>query len=470
MKNIYKIFLLSFSLLMVSSLLTAENGQIALNDAISISLENNNRYKIAREKTREKEMKVREVWGELWPEIGSGASVTRWGADMGAQTSSDGQYNLQIIKGTLAVNPGLFYNRLESSKEERIITVNEERRIKADTTVTAIHLYYRVLLTQDVVKLRSDSVKSLEENLRVVEAGYKNGSYTKLAFLRAGVAAANENTRLINAKKEFEQSKAAFNLHLGRDIELQVVLDEAALRLESPEDNSLISMKADEKSGQYKELVAIALKNRPELLQISHKKEFFKDKMNEAESVYLWPAFFVNGTYGSTKLINPAGDIHLPAAYNQAEFVINEFNAEMNPRGWNKNWNFTVGATYRWGALSPADSSGPRAAQLKSQAQQTDMEMEDFVRSVRLEIQDCMLALAAAAHSIQSQKNNIKAAEESFRVATIQFKSGMIDNTELLNTNVELSNARTMYVQSLFEFQTAKARLNRALGSDYYRF
>lgn len=466
MKNIYSIFLLSLVTVMIYSFSFAENEQIGLNDAILISLENNNRYKIAKERVREKDLKVREVWGELWPEFGSGASVTRWDPAAG----NDGQYNLQIIRGSLAVNPGGFYNRLESSREDKIITVNEERKIKADTTVNAIQLYYRVLLSQDVVRLRSDSVKSLEENLRVVEAGYKNGSYTKLAFLRAGVAAANENTRLINAKKEYEQARSAFNLHLGRDIDLPVVLDEKALQLERAEESSTINAKDDQKINRYRELVAIALKNRPELLQISHRKDLYIDRMNEAESVYLWPSFFVNGSYGTRKLINPLGDVHLPPDYNQAELVINEFNADMNPRGWNKNWNFTVGASYRWGALSPADASAAKSEQFKSLTAQAGMEMEDFVRSIKLEIQDGLLTLESASHSIMSQKGNVKSAEESFRVATLQFKNGMIDNTELLNTNVELSNARTMYVQSLFEFQTAKARLNRALGSDYYKF
>lgn len=443
--------------------------KIGLSDAITISLENNKRYKIAKERVHEKEYKVREVWGELWPDLGSGVSEQRWGADKGALTGSDGEYNIQIIKGSFSINPGTFYNRLQSSREEKIITVNEERKIKADTVVNIIQLYYRVLLAQDVLKLRSESVKALEENLRVVDAGYKNGSYTKLAFLRAGVAAANENTRLINAKKEFELSKAAFNLHLGREIDSPVTLDEKALLLEGADDNSLIKMKDEDRMNRFNELVAIALKNRPELLQISHKKEMYADKKMEIASTYLWPAFFATGSYGTTKLINPAGDT-VSGKPEPFDTIINSINSEYNPKGWNKNWNFTVGATYRWGGLSPADSTSGKAGQLKSLEQQTDLEMEDFVRSIKLEIQDGILSLESASHAIVSQQGNVKSAEESFRVAIIQFKNGMIDNTELLNANVELSNARTLYVQSLYDFQTSKAKLNRALGYDYYRF
>lgn len=455
-------------MIMIYSFSYAENEKIGINDAVSISLENNNRYKIAREKVHEKEYKVREVWGELWPELGSGASGTMWGADEGTLTGSDGQYSLQIVKGSLTVNPGGFYNRLQSSREEKIITVNEERKVKSDTTVMAIQLYYRVLLAQDMVKLRSDSVKALHENLRVVEAGYKGGSYTRLEFLRAGVAAANETTRLIDAKKEFEVAKAAFNLHLGREIDLPVALDESALQLDSPEDKSIMSMKEDERMGHYKEFVAIAFKNRPELLQINHKKNLYMNKVMESESVYLWPSFFVNGSYGSTKLINPQGDVN--TGDNTVDSIVNGLNSQYNPRGWNNSWNFSAGATYRWGALSPADSSHGKSGQYESLSKQTDMELEEFVRSIKLEVQEGLLSLDSASHAIMTQKDNIKSAEESYRVAIIQFKNGMIDNTELLNANIGLSSAKTMYVQSLFDFQVSKARLNRALGYDYFTF
>ncbi len=441
---------------------------LGLEDAISASLENNNRYKIAREKVREKDLKVREVWGELWPDFGSSASATLWGADKGTLTGNDGELGVQIVKGSFAVNPGGFYNRLQATREERIISINEERRVKADTTVNTIQLYYRILLSDDVVKLRSDSVKALEENLRVVEAGYKSGSYTKLAFLRAGVSAANEKTRLVNAIEESEQARSAFNLHLGRDIDTPVALDSRALQLESQEDKVLMSMKADERKNRYSDLVAIALKNRPELLQLNHKKEFYNSKSREAESVYMWPTLFANGSYGSTKLINPQGD----KDYGDptVTMILNGINSEYNPRGWNNSWNFTVGATYRWGALSPLDPSGPKSDGFKSLSSQTDMEIEEFVRSIKLEIQDCLLKLESASSSISTQKENIKTADESFRVAVIQFRNGIIDNTELLNANVGLSNARTLYVQSLFDFQVAKAKLNRALGMDYFRF
>ncbi len=447
-----------------------EDEKLGLTNAISISLDNNNRYKIAREKVKEKEYKVRETWGQLWPEFSSGITRTWWDYEKGALSSSDGETNIQLVKGTLAVNPGAFYGRLSSTREERIISVHEERKIKAETVIASIQLYYRVLLANDVVKLHKDSVKALEENLRIVEVSYKAGSQTKLVYLRAKVAVANEKTTLINARKDFDRARSAFNIHIGREIDSPVNLDAESLTLEKESDLKLINMNEDEKIGYFSEFVTLALQNRPELLMIKHRKKLIESNIVENDSVYMWPTFFISGSYGLSKINNPVTNISTGYPDPTLDLALNGVNETLNPEGWNKNWNFTVGASYRWGALSPFDSSGDRSRQLKSLSSQADMEMEDFMKNIKLDIQECLLELEAASRAYLTQKENVMSAEESFRVAAIQFKNGIIDNTILLNANVELSSARAMYVQSLFNFQGAKAKLNKSLGCDYFKF
>jgi len=469
-RNIKLIIFIASITMTFSGTLFAEDTILNLNGAINISLENNNKYKIVHEKVNEKRQKVIEVWGELWPEFSSGVSRTWWNAEKGIYSDSDGQTDVQLVKGTFAINPGMFYGRLKASREEHIITVNDERRIKSETTVNTIQLYYKVLLVQDMVSLRTDSVKALEENFRVVEAAYQEGTLTKLVYLRAQVALANEKTMLINAKKDLKRAKAGFNIQMGRDIDAPVNLDASSLVLSSSGDKALVDMPENDRMNSFVGLTEIAIKNRPELMMLQHKKALYKSKETESDSVYMWPVFFITGSYGMSKLDNPVTNIRTGYPDPTLDLAINAVNSKLNSEGWNKNWNFTIGATYRWGALSPLDATGPRSRELKSLSTQTDMEIEDFVRNVKLEIQDGLLELEAASNSYNSQKENLKSAEESLRVAALQFKNGMIDNTILLNANVELSSARAMYVQSLYDFQAAKARLNQSLGFELYAF
>ena len=139
-----------------STIVLAQDDTLNLNNAITISLQNNNRYKIAQEKVHEKSLKINEVWGELWPQFSSDDSATRWVADKGTLTGSDGQYTIDIVKGTIAINPGDFYNKLKASREDYIISVNDEGKVKSDTIVKTIQLYYGVLLEQEMVKFRMD--------------------------------------------------------------------------------------------------------------------------------------------------------------------------------------------------------------------------------------------------------------------------------------------------------------------------
>ncbi|HOM11294.1 MAG TPA: TolC family protein, partial [Spirochaetota bacterium] len=129
----------------------------------------------------------------------------------------------------------------------------------------------------------------------------------------------------------------------------------------------------------------------------------------------------------------------------------------------------TFGATYTWGAWSPIDSSHAKAKQLESQANQLDLQLQDFVKSVRLDIQRGFLKLKSASNSLYSQQGNVETAEESLKTATVQFRNGIIDNSKFLEANVSLIQAKTLYIQALYDYKVAQAELNKAIGVDYFK-
>ncbi len=442
---------------------------IGLEKAISLALENNNRYKIAREKIHESRLRVREAWGRLWPEIGSDATVTWFGADKGILSMSNGLYDIKFVKAAIAVNPGTFYNSLRASQDGNVIAVNDEKRIRLDTTATTIRLYYRILLAAEIIKMRIDSINALDEHLRVVTAGYKIGTFTRLDYLRGKVAAANEKTRLINARNEYLSAMAALNIHLGRDIDSPLDLDEGAIAVRDGEEDAIIKWTEGERKEKLGAMTAEALKNRPEIIQLTSRKQSLIHGARAGESIYIWPTLFAGANYGMNMVMEkdtaPAstGDVH-------ADYALYHIGKVLEPSGWNKNWNVAMGATYRWGGLLPFDPAHARSDQLRSQAKQTDLEMDDFVRNVRLDIQQGLLKLISASNAITSQKDNIESAEESLKVAIVQFKNGIIDNTKFLESNVELSNAKTLYIQAIYDLQLSKAELNRSVGYDYFSF
>jgi outer membrane protein len=461
--NIFPALFILILLLYPTGFVLAQE-KIGLKEAISLALKNDNRYLLVIEKENEYKAKVRESWGKLWPELGFSAAGTKWDADKGSYSSSDGQIDFRFLKGSFEINPGNFLNTLEIAQDSYTMSVHEERRIKSETTANIIRLYYQCILNNQIIALRSDSVKALEENLRVVTAKYKGGSLSQIDQLRASVSLTNEKTRLINAENDYQNTLSSLNVLIGNSIDSSLVIDNDSLSVHNDEVENVLLLASKSRGDKFAELVRIAVKNRPEIVQLSLKTDIAESGKKLDQSVYLWPTFYVNGNYGLSKVV---GKEEQPATVPYAQ-LINKISDSLSPPDWNKSWAVTVGITYKWGALSPLDPSHAKTAQDESRKRQSEIETDDFIKSLNLEIQKGILKLISAAHAIESQQNNIVSAKEYFRIAVIQFKNGMIDNTMLLDANVELKNAQTLYYQALYDMQTAKSELNRAIGCDYF--
>lgn len=471
-KTMLPVFMYSILFMITATGTIYAQNPLTLKEAIDIAIKNNNTYKIALLKVEENRYKVRESWGMLWPKLSTDVSYTRQWYEAGFQSQIEGQYNVKIINGQISINPGTFYNTLQSSRNNFIASEHDARRVKADTTITTLRLYYQILLTKELITMHEESLKALEENLRIVTVGYQKGTFSKLDFLRARVAYNNEKTQLINAKNDYLTVCATFNIHLNREINEAVILDESVLKVHE-EDLQYLALEEAKKNEIVGQLVALALKNRPELLQLSYSKTALEYATSATSSIYLWPSFFVNGSYGSSKNISkdggggltPTGD---PATDQILQALSQGMSQSFAPSGWNDNWMITFGATYQWGGWSPLDSTHAKAKQLESQTNQVDLQLEDFVKSIRLDIQRGFLKLESASNSIYSQQGNVETAEESLKTATTQFRNGIIDNSKFLEANVALVQAKTLYIQSLYDYKVSQAELNKATGIDYF--
>ena len=441
-------------------------NSLQLQDSISLALKNDTAYVIACEKENESRARINEAWGKLWPDLSSDVSGSRFGADAGLQSQSYGQYDINIIKGSLTINPGVFYETLKSSREGYIASVNDERRFRSEITSRVIRLYYGVILNTSIVELKKNSVAALEENLRIVKAGTNSGAQTNLDLLRAKVTVANEKSHLIAAENDFRMTSSALNVIMGQNINAPISISSDPMTVDLSDIAVYVSPGNDDEN--FTELLSEALRNRPEIIQLRAKKNMALAGADINRSLYIWPTFFVNGRYGMSETLKKESDSS--TGDPQTDAIIKMIGDSFSPTGWNKSWNVTVGALYRWGSLSPFDSSQSRTDENVSLGKQVDSEMDGFVKQLGLDIQQGLLKLHAAANTLQTQKENISLAEEYFRVASIQFRNGMIDNAKFLDANVALQSAKTLYVQSQFDLQTAKADINRAVGKDIFVF
>jgi len=61
-------------------------------------------------------------------------------------------------------------------------------------------------------------------------------------------------------------------------------------------------------------------------------------------------------------------------------------------------------------------------------------------------------------------KRNVELSEENLRIAQLQFKVGIITSHEVNRYKITHSEARNRYIDTLIDYQIAKARFDRAMG------
>ncbi|HPJ41862.1 MAG TPA: TolC family protein [Spirochaetota bacterium] len=441
-------------LLLSASYLKAEPAGITVDEAVRIALESNHDFKIADLRTRESEERVNAVWGQLMPVLESEASVLRQNAESGFMSMSDGQSDIKFIQMKFGINPGIFYNSLQASKKSYSASKEELRRIKSEVEYNVIKSYFDLLLADEMTVLKKESLEVLKVNLKDVKNMYGTGTVPKFEVLQAQVRMMNQEPELFSAESGGRVALEMFNHRLGGGRKLYTVNKEVLKGEVKP-------VLCNDPDRQIDMLTSVALKNRPEVIQIRKKIEIAEHTENAYSSYYLWPSFSVGGYYGMTKLEPNAIDATFSTPLGQ---VTPDLSGISGTDDWQNTWQVRVAATYRWGALFPADSVRAREREERLKVKEGEQELARLRSAISVSINSSYSKLLTAYMTINSQRENVKTAEEGLRIARESYRAGVIKNSELLASELALTSAKTSYINALYSYYVSLAELKRETG------
>ncbi|MBN1501438.1 MAG: TolC family protein [Spirochaetes bacterium] len=456
-----RLYLIALLLIFFSNfnIFSQQETDLTLSRAIDLSVANNTSYKILKESAKEAEENVNITWGMLWPALSSDASVTKMGSDPESSMRPEKQYSINIVNAQISVNPGFFYNSLQASRKAYIASVNNLRQTESAILKSTIDLYYAVVLAEENLKIKQESSKLLLENYQTVLTGYNKGIFSRLNYLTAQVEYNNSKTELINAQNDYDTAAAALNIHLGYNVDNKLNINFDPGSFDENEMNEILENEPE----FINNMTAEALKNRPELIQKKSLQEANEYSTSAASSVYYWPTFFIRGNYNYSRNFYPEQESP-GSTGNPAVDAILPYLQTAPDEDWQKSWSISFGVSYQWGALSPFDPSHARKRQSENRENQSALDIENFTRQIELEVKTDFIRLKSARLAILSQIDNIKTARENYSASLTQFRNGLIDNTALINANLKLLTARTLLIQSIYNYNTAKSQLNIAVG------
>ena len=446
-RRMINIFLYAAGLVIffMGNTIDAATVKINPDDAVKTALANNRDYKIARMKADEADEKINLAWSQLMPSFESEASFTRQYAENGFMSLSDGQVDIRLVQVRFGINPGVFYNSLQASREAYIIAEEESRRIKNDVVYKVIRSYFDFLLAEEMIRLRKESIELYRANLNDVKNLYEKGSVPKYELLQAEVGLKNQEPLLLEAENIRRNALDMFNYNLGLD-DNTFEPDSAILEAD------VYAVSGDNAESNINRLTLLALKNRPEIIQITKKGEVARNTAELNSSYYLWPVFSVAGYYGYTKYDpdTPDAGMFTPA-----------LSGITGDDQWQNTWQVRVAATYRWGSLIPTDSTRSMEREQEIRLRESEEEILKTRRLVSISVKNSYNRLVTSYLTILSQRDNVATAEEGLRIARESYRAGIIRNSELLSAQVNLTAARTGCINAIYLYYTSLAELKR---------
>ncbi len=300
--------------------------------------------------------------------------------------------------------------------------------------------FFDVLRAQALVRVAKEDLKDTQDRLKDAQSKFDARVVTKFDVLRGqtDVAAAQQN--VIVAKNRFQTNLGVLNLVIGIQVTTPLaVTDEGAVIQPGPKANAPQSM--GNLGAEFDEDLKEALSQRPEIKEAATSIEAAKKGVTLARRSELpglnlsWSYLYAPNAGGTTPLV------HTWAA--QALFSVPIFD----------------------GGLARARR---REALCTLEGAQTVQ--RQAIDQVTLEVEQAYLSVEEARERIEVASASLTEAREAFKLAQVRYlagvsaRAGISPLLELSDAQTALTLAESNQVNALYDFNSANARLDRAMG------
>jgi outer membrane protein TolC len=451
-----------------SKLLGSEKT-LKLTEAIDIALANNSEIKRSLLSLKDADEQVRIAWSEVLPDISGSATYTRnleipvnfvpatffdpnaqAGELVPLQFGTDNNW-----QGGLSVQQTLFRGEaiigISSSKLYKAAQA-ENLRATTQEIVTQTRLaYYNALVSEEQLRLQKATVERLRRNLEENKSRQKAGLLDEYGVLQVRVQLQNQEPQLTQARYQVDQAYRELKVVLGipLDIEFSVqgnlnAYDVSAQKATDEINQNLkkVDTMTPYQSHNQTDVMDTATDLRGDIRILEKQKALKNREIKAIKSQYL-PTITAN--YNLNWSAAQAG--------NPVFFGTDESRARSQTLG------FTLSL--------PIFQGFERTANLNiAQIEKKDIkeQKEATIRSAKNEIQSARESLNQAIETAPARTKALELAREGYERAQKRLENGMASQLDVTNAELQLREAEVNYAQMVYDYLSAKAQYDKAVG------
>ena len=293
--------------------------------------------------------------------------------------------------------------------------------IKLKQSVT--DAYFKLLATKDTRQVCEQSVSTLKDHLKNVQAQYDVGVVAKVDLLRSEVELTDAQQNLIMAENGYNIAEANLNNIMG--IPQNTKLDPVEELGYAAYEESLPSC------------IDYAMLHRLDLQQSALQVKAAEADLNSAKAGWL-PS--VGGTLSNDW--SDANTGHWPG---------------------DKNSNWSAGLSVSMNVFDSGVTKSNVAA-AKANLMTAKESYRQDADAVQLDVRNCYFNLREAEKRISTTQVAVAKAEEDYHIAQVRYEAGVGTNTDVLDAQVALTRARNNFNTALYDYNTSRSALQTAMG------
>lgn len=425
----------------------AQKRSLSLDEAVAAGLEASPALHASRAKADASSARAREVAALRLPAFKLGAGYTR------LSEVPPFQVTLPIAPQPIVVSQNYFNNwtlrlsaqqplftgfRLEAGAESaRMLEASagwDLTKDRAEFVFAVKSAYWNLARARELEAVVADTIAQVQAHLKDVQAFYEQGLLTRNEVLRAELQLSSTELMRIDARNASELARTALATLIGLPVESEIELSSSA---ESVASLAPADLGGGETAGRS--LLDEALAARPEIKASEFRIKASEAGLRSARSGW-YPQVSLAGNY---YYLRPNPRI-LPA--------LDKFKG---------TWDVGIAVSFDvWNWGQTRNQTEQAKAQL-AQARDARKLLED---QAVLDVTQSRLALVQARDKIQVAAQAVGQAEENLRMVRDRFRQGVALNSDVLDAEVFLLQARTSKTQAGIDLAVAQARLEKALG------
>jgi outer membrane protein TolC len=320
---------------------------------------------------------------------------------------------------------GTFFLGLKAASEFVNISKLSASASEIDIKEGVTKAYYMALISQQNISQLNTSLANIKKLQSETEQLYKAGFAEKLDVDRLTLSVSNLELNINKLQNQAKLAKQLLLNTIGVDVNQELTL----------------TSKIPGESTTGSDAAVFNPDNRIEIKLIDQQQELNQLNLKRYKMGY-FPSLYGNFSYGTSTFASDG--------------KFGELGDD-----WYGNGRYAVSLNV---PIFDGFYKKAKMDQVKIDIKKTENTKQQALLGMNLQVAQAKTNYLNALNTIELQKKSQELAESIFNTTKIKFKEGIGSSFEMINAESELTQAKTNYLNALYELNVARIDLNKALG------